>query len=67
MARKIEFQKRHFQFIADTLKASKPEAHWDANKMAQWHVSVSRFADALRSTNENFKRDTFLAACGVED
>lgn len=62
----MNMQRRHSQFIADTLAASKPAPHWDANKRAQWVVSCNRFADALASTSPNFDRARFLAACGVE-
>jgi hypothetical protein len=57
---------RHFAFIAATLRASRPEHHWDANKMAQWDVTVNRFADACAATNPKFNRARFLSACTEE-
>jgi hypothetical protein len=57
--------RRHYEFIADALKASKPEPHWDANKMAQWDVTVHRFSDACARDNSAFKRDRFETRAGV--
>lgn len=54
--------RQHFQFIADTLR--------NGNRFvieADRHLVALNFADALRSTNPNFKRDRFLRACGFED
>jgi len=62
----MTMQRRHFELIAETLAAPKPEPHWSANKGAQWLVTCNRFADKLASTNANFDRARFLAACGVE-
>lgn len=60
----MKIERRHFEFIADTLFSSKPQPHWDANKMAQWVVTVNAFADACARYNPKFKRERFLDACG---
>lgn len=65
--RKVSLEHRHFAFIAAVLKDSKPEAHWDANKRAQWQVTVHRFIARCKSTNPKFNADRFLAACGFDD
>jgi hypothetical protein len=62
-----ELQHRHFSFIAATLKASKPEKHWDKNKMAQWVVTVGDFARACAASNPRFDRKRFLTACDAID
>jgi hypothetical protein len=61
--RGVELQHRHFAFIAATLKATKPPASWDANKLAHWASMVLTFAKECRSTNPRFDCDRFLAAC----
>lgn len=52
-----------FEIIAETLKAAKPAPHWDANKMAQWEVTVSRFCERLRLVNPRFNETLFRKAC----
>lgn len=54
---------KHYKFIAKCLSDSKPEPHWDANKMAQWQVSVNRFIEACIKQNPKFDKDKFLKAC----
>ncbi len=63
----MTMQRRHFELIAEALRDSKPEPHWDANKQAQWEVTINRFLAKLRSTNPNFNEARFLRACGVAD
>jgi len=62
----IELQHRHFCFIADCLRDSKPEPHWDANKTAQWQSVVNSFVAACRRSNGRFDPDRFLAACNYQ-
>lgn len=62
----VELQHRHFAIIAATLKASKPEPHWDANKMAQWVVTVHRFRDTCAASNPKFDEARFMAACDAQ-
>lgn len=52
------FTKRHFEFIANTIKEI------TSDKMVD--VDIARYiADKLQNTNPLFKRDVFLKACGV--
>lgn len=59
----MNLQRRHFQFIADTLKGEKPGKNWDANKRLQWELMVRAFAKACARTNSGFDPARFLAAC----
>jgi hypothetical protein len=56
--------RQDFELIAETLKASRPAPHWDANKLAQWNATVNRFCERLRAINTRFNRDRFVSACG---
>lgn len=60
----MSLAKRQLEIIADTLFSTKPQPHWDANKMAQWVVTVNAFAEAGARYNPKFKRERFLDACG---
>lgn len=57
--------RKHFQMIADELKNSRPEAHWDANKTTQWTMDVKAIASALARLNPRFDFDRFYRACGL--
>ncbi len=57
------FAKRHYEAIARALQEACPEPHWDANKRAQFDVTVSRLCDAFKRDNAAFNRDRFIAAC----
>ena len=50
--------RKDFVLIAATIKAL-AISEGDRKRVAE------EFADTLRSTNSNFKRERFLAACGV--
>lgn len=64
----MTMQRRHFELIAATLKATKPDARIDgAEAYARWNIIVDEFCRNLRATNANFKRETFTKACGCED
>lgn len=58
--------KKHFEALAETLKAVKPEPSFgfgdDATK--QWKRDVEAVADRLASFNTRFNRERFLEACG---
>ena len=58
--------RKDYRRIADAMLASKPAPYWDANKHAQYKVSVSRLCDALQADNPRFDRQKFMQACGVE-
>ena len=53
----VHLQRRHFCFIAEVIAKLDGETRQEVAKA---------FADNLRSTNSQFKRDRFLAACKVE-
>jgi len=55
-----------FKLIADALKRSTPLARDGGAAMRQWTHTVYLMADALAVTNRSFRRETFLAACGVQ-
>lgn len=57
--------RKHFQMIADELKRSKPEPHWDANKTTQWELDVKAVSGALRLMNPRFDFNRFYKACGL--
>jgi hypothetical protein len=52
---------QHFRFVAAVLRAQMTIAPITTQPV------VMHFADALRSTNPNFDRARFLAACGVSE
>ena len=56
---KPRMTRAHFQLIADTV-AEVSISDEDRNRVAK------AFAATLRGTNDNFKEDRFLRACGVE-
>ena len=53
----------HFKLIAAALRLQRPKG---IQQYAQWRADVDSLANALAVTNQNFRRETFLAACGVE-
>ena len=57
----VKFQHRHFAFIARIIASNVEVAKWDN------YSTALAFAGALASTNPNFDRARFLAACGVEE
>jgi hypothetical protein len=59
--------RKHFKALAEALKAEKPGANWSANKHVQWQLDVNAIAATCARFNGNFKRERFLAACGLED
>ena len=58
----VEFQRRHFEFIAAVISAMN-DGH-QIGREASIEASGA-FACALSATNPNFDREKFLAACGV--
>ncbi len=59
----VELQHRHFSFIAGVIAAM--PGHADTLR-AQKASCATAFADACASTNPNFNRSRFLAACKLE-
>jgi hypothetical protein len=62
----IIFQRRHFQMIAEVLNDSFPVPENNTDPVLYWRLIVDAFASRLASTNPNFDRARFLAACGME-
>jgi hypothetical protein len=59
--------RKHFIALAAALKAEKPGGNWCANKHVQWALDVKAIANTCARFNNNFKRERFLTACGLED
>ena len=66
--------RKDFELIARTLREIRASEHKRTHGMeyAVWAAStdsinavVNAFADALRTTNCNFKREKFLAVCAI--
>lgn len=62
----MTMQRRHFELIAETLKASKPARDPMSPKYDMWRSIVSEFCGRLSTTNGQFNKARFLRACGVE-
>ena len=61
--RNVKLERRHFEVIAATLKACKPEGYGD--DWNQWRATVSAFIAACYCSNGRFDRDRFVRACGI--
>jgi hypothetical protein len=55
----VHMQRRHFELIADIIAK---ELDGEVRRQA-----AKAFADCLRSTNSQFKRERFLHACSVSE
>ena len=53
--------------FADALKAEKPGANWDPNKMVQWRLDVRAIAGVLAQDNGRFDKERFYDATGMFD
>jgi hypothetical protein len=62
MAHMPRLEKRHFEFIAETIARLPIHA---PTLRAQRDSTARAFASALASTNDKFNADRFLRACGV--
>jgi hypothetical protein len=58
-----KLSRQDFQFIADVIKELPSFECKQDNDVVRHSAIVERFASALASTNPNFKRDRFIAAC----
>lgn len=66
--------RKHFEVIADYLKAAKPFDHdvddnynsYEFGRDVQWEYMTLGLADILEQQNPKFKRDRFLIACGLD-
>ncbi len=60
MRKPIEFQRRHFEFIADTVRDA-------CVTNLQRAELADLFADRLHQTNAKFDRERFLLRCAVKE
>ena len=56
--------RKHFQILAENLKAERPSPNWSGNKLTQWNLDVKAVAKACAVSNPGFKFDRFYTACG---
>lgn len=65
----MTMQRRHFELIAEVLRATRSEFEGAASLTPKYVLArtVENFAKKLYATNPNFNRDRFLRACGVEE
>jgi len=61
------FQHRHFAVIADIIRRMEKVNNQEHGFIDVREDVAEHFADWLASTNPNFDRSRFLAACRVED
>ncbi len=57
--------KKHFDAIAETMKARKPADGMPHGHASQWEGDCEALADTLGRFNANFSKHRFLVACGV--
>lgn len=57
------FQKRHYEFIARTLRERKPAQGAARDRHAHHEEIVLHFAISLAQDNPRFDRERFLMAC----
>jgi len=57
--------KCHFSYIAETIRAM--HVVTDGADMRRLRNVAERFADALDNTNQGFRRESFLNACGISE
>jgi len=57
------FAKRHYETIAEAMQQACPAAHWDANKRAQFDVTVTALCAMFKSDNPQFQPERFRTAC----
>lgn len=60
----MTMQRRHFQFIADALRETRPDDDSHSSVMLQWDQTVRTMAIKLERTNAQFNSSRFIEACG---
>lgn len=58
--------RKHFQALADALRASKPGDPVESAFYIQWVTDVLAVASVCKAASPDFKPERFLAACGYE-
>jgi hypothetical protein len=61
--------KKHFEALAATLRANKPDGnglYCRGPAYDQWQTDCCAVADACRDANPRFDVGKFLSACGVQ-
>ncbi|WCD56042.1 hypothetical protein [Caulobacter phage BL198] len=61
----MSMQRRHYQFVADVMKDTKPSDLGPA-EMDQWSATVDLFVRRFRADNYRFQEDRFRKACGQD-
>lgn len=64
--RRTNFTKRDFEFLAEYMKENRPDDDYKTGGLGQWENMALDLAYRLQTTNEHFKQETFLKACGYE-
>jgi hypothetical protein len=57
--------RKHYILIASSLLSTRPPKRQHV-RYTQWHTTVNDLALDLRLNNNNFDRQRFLEACGLE-
>ncbi len=65
MARNVNMQRQHFEFIAATLRDLRNDPPFSTDRIAVLNEVTREFANRLRATNANFDTNRFERACGL--
>lgn len=65
------FQRRHYEIVAEVLRASKPKpfAYDDVGwpeRRGNWVFMITRFCERFAQDNPSFNRERFCEACGAK-
>jgi hypothetical protein len=65
MTKQVALERRHFEFIAQTLKQARPTSPSEQpdDMSTQWAIIVGIFTEACAKTNPQFNKDRFIKAC----
>lgn len=60
--------RKEYELIAGVLKYTVPDlAHHESAVYKQWEWIMHSLAETLEKNYDNFNRDKFLKACGIEE
>ncbi len=65
MARNVNMQRRHFEFIAATLRDLRNDPVFSTDRIAVLNEVTREFSNRLQATNGQFDRARFERACGI--